>query len=147
MNSRALRVALVVAAACGLIGNASGRVFAQAGQSPILRAQNASIGDLQVMHVQGNVYALFGAGANITLSVGPQGILMVNTGPAGMEEKILAVVKKLGTGIDPVLEAPPVPIRFIVNTSARPEDTARILSRVVRLPCSLEREPYSDCNE
>ena len=76
-----------------------------------------------MVHVQGNVYALFGAGPNITMSVGPQGILMVNTGPAGMEEKILEVVKKLGTGIDPGREAPPVPIRFIVNTSARPDDT------------------------
>ena len=114
---------MALAAAGVLLANAGERLYAQAGQPPVLRAQNASVGDLQVMHVQGHVYALFGAGPNITMSVGPQGILMVNTGPAGMEEKILAVVKKLGTGIDPALQAPPVPIRFIVNTSAGPDDT------------------------
>jgi hypothetical protein len=76
-----------------------------------------------VLHLQGNVFVLFGAGSNITMSVGPEGILMVNTGEAGMEEKILDVVRRLGTGIDPIPEAPAVPIRFIVNTSARPEDT------------------------
>jgi hypothetical protein len=112
-----------VASAGVLFANVSARLAAQGGHSPVHRAQNASIGDLQVLHVQGNVYALFGAGPNITLSVGPQGILMVNTGPAGMEEKILEVVKRLGAAIDPVPEAPPVPIRFIVNTSARPDDT------------------------
>jgi len=106
-----------------LVVDASAHLHAQGGPSPVQRAHSASSGDLQVVHVQGNIYALFGAGPNITMSVGPQGILMVNTGPAGMEEKILEVVKKLGTGIDPGREAPPLPIRFIVNTSARPDDT------------------------
>jgi glyoxylase-like metal-dependent hydrolase (beta-lactamase superfamily II) len=99
------------------------QLHAQGGLNPVQRASSASTQDLQVVHVQGNVYALFGAGPNITVSVGPQGILMVNTGIAGMEEKILEVVKKLGTGIDPSREAPPVPIRFIVNTSAGLDDT------------------------
>jgi len=123
MNARALRIAVALATVGVLAMDASERLDAQGERSPIRRAHGASISDLQVVHVQGNVYALFGAGPNITMSVGSQGILMVNTGPAGMEEQILEVIKKLGTGIDPVREAPPVPIRFIVNTSARPDDT------------------------
>ena len=123
MSSRTFRAAAALVTVGVLVFDASDHLRAQGGQSPLQRAHSASIGDLQVVHVQGNVYALFGAGPNITVSVGSQGILMVNTGPAGMEEKILDVVKKLGTGIDPGREAPPVPIRFIVNTSARPDDT------------------------
>ena len=123
MSSRTFRAAAALVTVGVLVFDASDHLRAQGGQSPLQRAHSASIGDLQVVHVQGNVYALFGAGPNITVSVGSQGILMVNTGPAGMEEKILEVVKKLGTGIDPGREAPPVPIRFIVNTSARPDDT------------------------
>ena len=123
LNTRALRVAVALATVGVLLADVSERLDAQGTSSPIQRAHSASTSDLQVVHVQGNVYALFGAGPNITMSVGSQGILMVNTGPAGMEEKILEVAKRLGTGIDPGREAPLVPIRFIVNTSARPDDT------------------------
>src|SRR5688572_5352417 len=112
-----VRIALVLAAMGVLVTDAQG------GQTATQRAQSASTGDLQVLHLQGNIYVPFGAGPNITMSGGPEGMLMVNTGPPGMEEKILEVVRKLGIGIDPAPQAPAVPIRFIVNTSAHPDDT------------------------
>ena len=39
-------------------------------------------GEVHVLHVQGNVYMLVGAGGNITVQVGDMGVLMVDTGLA-----------------------------------------------------------------
>jgi glyoxylase-like metal-dependent hydrolase (beta-lactamase superfamily II) len=89
----------------------------------ILRARTASTAELNVEPVHGNVYAIFGAGGNITASVGPDGILLVNTGEAAMAARVLDVVKKLGEGMDPTPGSPPVPIRVIVNTDALPANT------------------------
>ena len=89
----------------------------------ILRARSASTADLNVEPVHGNVYAIFGAGGNILASVGPDGILLVNTGAAAMAGKVLEVVKKLGAGVDPTPGSPPVPIRVIINTDALPANT------------------------
>jgi cyclase len=89
----------------------------------VLRAQNASTAELNVEPVHGNVFAIFGAGGNITASVGPDGILLVDTGEAKMADKVLDVVKKLGAGVDPTPGSPPVPIRIIVNTDALAANT------------------------
>ena len=61
--------------------------------------------------MQNNVYAIFGAGGNITVQVGEQGPLLVDSGLAGTSEKILAAVE------DPVRK----PIRDIVNTHLHPD--------------------------
>ena len=68
----------------------------------------ADAGDLEMLPVQGDVYLLSGAGANIVVQIGPQGTLVVDTGLAGMSEKILAAIRKLT----------PKPIQYILNTSA-----------------------------
>ena len=47
-------------------------------------------GEVQVLPVQGNVHMLVGAGANITVQAGAQGILLVDTGIARMSDKVLA---------------------------------------------------------
>lgn len=117
-----LALALTTVAFLGSAGMAS-RADAQQNQTPVQRAARASTADLDVLHLQGNVYVLFGAGGNITLSVGPQGILMVNTGEAARTDGVLAVLKTLGAGLDPIPEAPPVPIRFIINTDAHADNT------------------------
>ena len=44
----------------------------------------SSAQDIEVLPVQGNVYLLAGAGANITLQVGKSGVLMVDTATAPM---------------------------------------------------------------
>lgn len=123
-TSGTLRLALALTAV-GFLGSPgmASRADAQQNQTPVQRAAGASTGELDVLHLQGNVYVLFGAGGNITLSVGPQGILMVNTGEAAMTDKVLAVLGKLGAGLDPIPEAPPVPIRFIINTDSHADNT------------------------
>jgi glyoxylase-like metal-dependent hydrolase (beta-lactamase superfamily II) len=61
--------------------------------------------------VQGNVYMLVGAGGNITLQVGKEGVLLVDTGLAPMSDKVLAAVRELSNK----------PIRYIVNTHVHPD--------------------------
>jgi len=64
--------------------------------------------ELPIAHVQGNVYALFGAGGNVTIQKGDDGILLVNTGSASDADRTLAAIRKQFDG----------PIRYIINTDA-----------------------------
>jgi len=66
-------------------------------------------GEIDILHVKGNVYMLVGAGANVTVSAGSDGVLMVDTGTASMSQKVLAAVRSISTQ----------PIRYIVNTNER----------------------------
>ncbi len=68
-------------------------------------------GQVHVLHVQGNVYMLVGAGANITVQAGDDGVLIVDTGNAGMSQQVLAAVRSISDK----------PIRYIINTSADPD--------------------------
>lgn len=71
----------------------------------------ATTPDLHVLPVQGNVYMLVGAGANITLQVGKDGVLLVDTPPPALVPQVLAEIRKLSDK----------PIRYIVNTSVDAE--------------------------
>jgi len=108
--------------------------------------QSPKDGDIHVLPVQGNIYMLIADGTNITVSVGPEGVLMVNTGAAAMSDKILAAVRQLinqppapnqclgvncrGTvgWSSPFINntisspTPAKPLRYIINTSAAPEN-------------------------
>jgi glyoxylase-like metal-dependent hydrolase (beta-lactamase superfamily II) len=110
--------------------------------------QGPKDGQVHVLPVQGNVYMLVADGTNITVSVGQEGLLVVNTGTAAMTDKILAAIKDLATAVtaqpmtnkcagadcpgiwgwsSPYINsvisspAPAKPIRYIINTSAAPE--------------------------
>src|SRR5262245_4876715 len=71
--------------------------------------QNPST-QINVLPVQGNVYLLVGATGNITVQVGNDGVLMVDTGSAQMTDQVLATVKQLAK---PMTNKP---LRFIINT-------------------------------
>ncbi len=66
---------------------------------------------IQVLPVQGNVYMFTGAGGNTTVQVGKDGVLLVDTEFGPMVPKIMEEVRKLNRG----------PVRFIINTSLRPD--------------------------
>jgi glyoxylase-like metal-dependent hydrolase (beta-lactamase superfamily II) len=70
-------------------------------------------GQVHVMPVRGNVYLLVGAGGNITVQTGPEGVLMVDTGVASMSDKVLAAVRTISRA----------PLRYIVNTNERDDHT------------------------
>lgn len=60
--------------------------------------QNPSA-DVKILPVSGNVYMLVGAGANVTMSVGRDGILLVDTGSAVMADKLLNTVQQLANNL------------------------------------------------
>lgn len=80
-----------------------GAIYAQQGRDP-----GGSPGSLlNVLSVQGNVYMLVGAGPNITVQIGKDGVLLVDTPPAALVPQVMAEIRKLSDK----------PIRHIVNTS------------------------------
>ena len=75
-----------------------------------LSAQRAKIG---VLHIQGNVYLLYGAGANITMQTGDQAVVLVDSGPAELSEDIRRAIRTVSDK----------PIGFIINTNADRDHT------------------------
>src|SRR6185436_324274 len=60
--------------------------------------QDFSKVEVKSTHVAGNVYMLTGSGGNIGVSVGPDGILIVDDQFAPLAEKIEAALKQLSPG-------------------------------------------------
>jgi cyclase len=75
--------------------------------------QNLDNVQIQVWPIRGDVYMLVGAGGNITVQVGRDGVLMVDTEYGPLVPKILAEIRRLSKG----------PLRFIINTHAHPDHT------------------------
>jgi glyoxylase-like metal-dependent hydrolase (beta-lactamase superfamily II) len=117
-------------------GTALGRRSAERAGGP---PATTSPPGLQILPVRGNVYMLLGGGANITVSVGRDGVLMVDAGRAQMTDQVLAAIRQLQNDLDlrdkPLgsaaetrssvvsrdTEPPAKPIRYIINTSADPD--------------------------
>ena len=59
-------------------------------------------------HVAGNVHLITGAGGNVVVSAGDNGVLVVDTGAAAARDRVLAAIRKLSDK----------PIRWIINTSS-----------------------------
>ena len=70
----------------------------------------ANDGQVHVLPVRGHVSMLLGAGGNITVSAGSDGVMVVDTGAAPATDKVLAAIKSL---------SPRGVIRYVVNTSER----------------------------
>ena len=88
--------------------------------------QGAPAPEIKVFPVRKNVYMISGAGGNIAASVGPDGILLVDTGLANMADKVIATVNQLAEtvetkGLKGANVPPPHPIRFIINTHVHPD--------------------------
>ena len=120
--ARRLIAVWVLAVACVGWLSSSERVYTQgaqdlAGQSaswawrPTLPSAND--GQVHVLPVRGHVYMLVGAGGNITVHAGDEGVLLVDTGVASMSEKVLAAVRTISQR----------PLRYIIDTNEREEHT------------------------
>ena len=78
-------------------------------------APNPVTGDIRVVPVQGNVYLLAGAGGNMAVQIGEDGVLLVDTGAGTLTDKVLAAIRQLSDK----------PIRFILNTNAQTRSHGR----------------------
>jgi len=70
-------------------------------------------GEIHTQRVRGNVYMLYGAGGNITVQAGPDGVFVVDTGLPNMGDKVLAAIQKISNR----------PIHFIVDTHMHADHT------------------------
>jgi cyclase len=69
--------------------------------------------EVHLLHVQGSVWMLVGAGGNITVQVGDDGVLLVDAGLAGTTDKVYAAIKTLSDK----------PIRYIIDTHLHADHT------------------------
>jgi glyoxylase-like metal-dependent hydrolase (beta-lactamase superfamily II) len=103
------------------VGSRLAAVAAAAGLGALLAlgagaaAQQPNVDAVQVeaLHVKGNVHLLAGAGGNVTVQAGPEGVLVVDTQFAPMAPKLLAAIGTLSDH----------PIRYVVNTHVHPDHT------------------------
>jgi cyclase len=74
---------------------------------------NVTNAEVHVLRIQGNVYMLVGAGGNITVQAGNEGVLLVDTGLAAASDKVAAAVRQISDK----------PIRYIINTHIHADHT------------------------
>ena len=84
-----------------------GRAALRRRRRPRTAPRSSTTPQMHVLHVQGNVYMLVGAGGNITVQVGDDGVLVVDTQLAPLSDKIARR--------DP-RRSRDKPIRYIINT-------------------------------
>ena len=63
--------------------------------------------NLEVLQVRPNFYMMAGAGGNIGVQVGDDGVVVVDSGASAQSDAILAAIKRIT----------PSPIRYVINTS------------------------------
>jgi glyoxylase-like metal-dependent hydrolase (beta-lactamase superfamily II) len=78
-----------------------------------VHTQSPAPTEIHSFHVQGNVWLLVGAGGNIAVQTGDEGVLVVDTGLAQNADALIAAIKKLSDK----------PIRWIINTHFHPDHT------------------------
>ncbi len=88
--------------------------------------------EIQVLHVQGNVYMLVGAGGNTTAQIGPDGVFLVDSQFAPLAERILEALRPFTNG----------PLRYVVNTHMH-SDHVGANGRFRELAPGTNLEPFS----
>jgi cyclase len=96
-------------AAIWAIAVAVGMSFPSSAQRAV--AQQEKSGGLDVVQLRPNIYVIAGAGGNIVVQTGPEGVILVDSGSTAMADEVLATIRRLT----------PLPIRYIINTSMDPD--------------------------
>ena len=76
-------------------------------------APQAQTGDLDVVQLRPNFYVIGGAGGNVVLQLGPEGVVLVDSGSTERADQVLAAIRRLTD----------LPIRYIINTSMDADHT------------------------
>lgn len=84
------------------------RVWALLGGVLALSVVLAAQGDLDTVPVQGQVHMIAGAGGNVTVVIGAEGVMLVDAGRLGASDALVSAIRRLT----------PKPIHYIINTNA-----------------------------
>ena len=76
-------------------------------------AAQAQNGDLDVVQLRPNFYVIGGAGGNVVVQLGPEGVILVDSGSTERADQVLAAIRRLTD----------LPIRYIINTSMDADHT------------------------
>jgi len=76
-------------------------------------AAQAQTGDLEVVQLRPNFYVIGGAGGNVVVQLGPEGVVLVDSGSTERADQVLAAIRRLTD----------LPIRYIINTSMDADHT------------------------
>lgn len=111
----AIRVMLGATVAAGVIAISSlgfpPAAHAQQATKALIAQAQAPEEELTVVKLRPNFYMIGGAGSNISVQVGPDGVVLVDAGSAAASDKVIAAIKRLADQ----------PIRYIIDTSAEPD--------------------------
>ena len=89
-----------------LLGAWTDRVSAQRTRASAA-ARPAPANEIEVVQLRDDFYVIGGAGGNIVVQIGPQGVILVDSGSTARADEVLAAIRKIT----------PLPIRYIINTS------------------------------
>jgi glyoxylase-like metal-dependent hydrolase (beta-lactamase superfamily II) len=111
MQSNTLAAGCIAAAlvAMGILSSTTLR----AQQPPLVRALTerwpvtVKVEGIELLPVRKDVYALIGAGANVTVQFGDEGVVLVDSGVRGKSAALLAAMRQLT----------PRPLRYVINTN------------------------------
>jgi cyclase len=70
-------------------------------------AQRTPPTEIEVVQLRENFYVIGGAGGNILVQLGPEGVILVDSGSTARADEVLAAIRTIT----------PLPIRYIINTS------------------------------
>jgi glyoxylase-like metal-dependent hydrolase (beta-lactamase superfamily II) len=76
-------------------------------------AVHAQTGGLDVVQLRPNFYVIGGAGGNVVMQLGPEGVILVDSGSTERADQVLAAIRRLTD----------LPIRYIINTSMDADHT------------------------
>src|SRR5262249_33165223 len=99
-----------LALSAGVSMNASTR----AQPAPTVRALTepwpkvVKVDGIEILHVQKGIYMLVGAGGNVALQIGDEGVTVIDSGGVGQADKIVAAIRSITDK----------PIRYLINTTA-----------------------------
>ena len=74
-------------------------------------AQSGAAAELEVQQLRPNFYVISGAGANIGVQIGEDGVVVVDAGTAADADTVLRVIRRLS----------PAPIRYVIDTTGDPD--------------------------
>lgn len=106
-------VAVGAVLCCVAFGAAAQQRQRQQPQPPPQQQQDFSKVEIHALKVRDNIYMLVGSGGNITVQIGDEGILLVDTQYAPLADRIIAAIREISDK----------PIHYIVDTHHHADHT------------------------